>query len=72
MVQTPDQTEKRNYEKIFPRRLSLSGFLAKTLRVNKIAMKKLLKNLSFTIAIKLSVPPFMYEINAHNIGGMGS
>ena len=43
-VQTPGQTPKRKYDKIFLRRLPFSRFLAKTLRVNKIAMKSFSKN----------------------------
>ena len=39
--------------KILLRRLSLGRFLAKTLRVNKIAMKSFLKNLSFGVDFKL-------------------
>ena len=42
-VRIPGQSSKMKYKKIFLRRLPLSRFLAKTLRVNKIAMKKFLK-----------------------------
>ena len=42
-------------KKIFLRFLPLSRFLAKTLRVNKPAMKKFLENLSFGVDIKLYV-----------------
>ena len=38
-----DISNKKKHEKIFLRRLSLSRFLSKTLRVNKITMKKSLK-----------------------------
>ena len=40
-------------QKILLRRVPLSRLLAKTLRVNKIAMKSLLKNLSFGVDFKL-------------------
>ena len=39
LVQTPDQTTNRIYEKIFLQRFPLSRFLAKILRVKKIALK---------------------------------
>ena len=39
--------------KVFLRRFPLSTFLAKTLRVNKIAMKSFSKNLSFGVDFKL-------------------
>ena len=39
--------------KVFVRRFPLSRFLAKTLRVNKIAMKSFSKNLSFGVDFKL-------------------
>ena len=39
--------------KVFLRRFPLSRFLAKTLRVNKIAMKSFSKNLSFGVDFKL-------------------
>ena len=45
--------QKNEIWKIFLRRLPLNRFLAKTLRLNKIAMKKFLKNLSFGINVKL-------------------
>ena len=41
--QTPRQTSKRKYQKIFLRRLPLSRFVIKTLRVNEIAMKSFSK-----------------------------
>ena len=47
-------------------------FLAKTLRVNKPAMKKFPKNLSFGVDVKLQVPPLTYKINAYNMSGVGS
>ena len=40
-------------QEVFLRRFPLSGFLATTLRVNKIAMKSFSKNLSFGVAFKL-------------------
>ena len=50
----------------------ISRFLAKTLRVNKPAMKNFLKNLSLGVDVKLYVPPLTYKINAHNISGVRS
>ena len=44
--------------------------MVKTLIVNKAAMKKFLKNLSFGADIKLYVPPFTYTNNAHNMSGV--
>ena len=44
---------KNEIRKIFLQRLLLSRFRAKTLRVNKPVMKKVLKNLSFGVDIKL-------------------
>ena len=41
--------------KVFLRRFPLSRFLAKTLRVNKIAMKNFSKNLSFGVDFKLTI-----------------
>ena len=38
-----------NVNEIFRQRLPLSIFMAKTLRVNKIAMKSFSKNLSFGV-----------------------
>ena len=49
--------------------ISSSRFLVKTLRANKPAMKKFLKNLSFGIEVPLT---FTYKINAHNMSGAGS
>ena len=40
-------------QKVFFPRFPLSRFLAKTLRVNKIAMKNFSKNLSFGVDFKL-------------------
>ena len=48
------------------RRFTLSRFLAKTLRVNKIAMKSFSTNLSFGVDFKRKVAPLMYEIIAHD------
>ena len=45
--------QKLKYEKIFLRRLPLSRFLAKPLKVNKSAMKEFLKNLTFEVDVKL-------------------
>ena len=50
----------------------ISRFLAKTLFVNKIAMKSFLKYLSFGVDFKLNVPRLMDIINIHNISGMRS
>ena len=71
-VRIPVQSSKMKYKKIFLRRLPLSRFLAKTLRVNKTAMKKFLKTLSFGVDVKLQVPPLTYKINAHNMSGVRS
>ena len=46
--------------------------MAKTLRVNKTAMKKFLKNLSFEVDVKQEVPPLTYKINAHNMNAVRS
>ena len=48
-VRAPSQTSKHNTKSIS----SLSRFLAKILRVNKIAMKSFSKNLSFVVDFKL-------------------
>ena len=56
--------------KVFLRRFSLSSFLAKTLRVNKITVKSFSKNLYFGVDFKLQVPPLIYKINTHNISGV--
>ena len=45
-VHIPGQVSKRNTKDIFLRRFPLSRFPAKTLRVNKPAMKKFLKGCS--------------------------
>ena len=52
-VRIPGQASKRNMKKTFLRRLPLSRFLAKILRVDKIAMKSFSKNLSFGVDFKL-------------------
>ena len=53
-VRIQGQTLKRNIKKkTVLRRIPFSRFLAKTLRVNKPAMKKFLKILSFGIDVKL-------------------
>ena len=53
-------------EKIFLGKLPLGSFLTNILTVNKPAMQKFLKNLSF------GVPSLRYKINTHNMSGMGS
>ena len=55
MVQTQAQpsSAKRKIKKIFLRQLTLSRYLAKTLRVKKIAMKSFSKNLSFEVDFEL-------------------
>ena len=50
MFQAGHQNEIR---KVFLRQFSLSKFLAKSQRVNKIAMKSFSKNLSFGVDFKL-------------------
>ena len=67
-VSIPGQASKTKYEKIFLRRFLLSRYPAKTLRVNKPAIKKFLKNLSF----RSDVPPLTYEIITHNMSCVGS
>ena len=65
---------KRNMKKIFIRRLLLSRFLAKTLRINTIAMKNLLKNQSSEVDFKMkncNYPP-MDKIHIPNISGVKS
>ena len=47
--------------KEFLRRFPLSRFLAKTLRVNKIAMKSFSKNLSLGFDFKQQIPPLVYK-----------
>ena len=60
-------------DKIFLRRLTLSRFLAKTMRVNKISIRFLKKkNLSFRIDFILQTPSFIYKINTHNISGVSN
>ena len=62
------QTRPHNkIQKVFLRRFPLSRFLAKTLRLKKIAMKSFSNNLSFGNDFKLKVPPLMYKINTHNV-----
>ena len=62
----PGQSSIMKYEKYFLGDFLSADFWQKTLRVNKSAMKKFLKNLSFEVDIKLLVPPLTYKINAHN------
>ena len=58
---------RHQYEnmKIFLLRLLLSRFLAKTLRVNKSAVKSFSKNLFFVVDLKL-----VYKTNAHNMNSV--
>ena len=49
----PQPRHQNKIRKVFLRRFPLSRFLAKTLRVNKIAMKSFSKNLSFGVDFKL-------------------
>ena len=46
------ERQQNEIRKVFLRRFALSRFLAKTLRVNKIAMKSFSKNLSFGVDFK--------------------
>ena len=62
----PQVRNQNENTKIFFRRLTLSRFLAKILRVNTIAMKKILKNLSLGIDVKLQVPPLMCKIKTQH------
>ena len=65
--------EMKCEKKILLWRLALSRFLAKTLRVNKSALKKFLKNLSFGAGFELyGVPSLTYKINAHNMSAVRS
>ena len=66
----PQARHQNKIRKIFLLRFSPSTFLAKTLRVNKIAMKSLSKNLQFGVDFKLQVPPLIYKINKNNISGV--
>ena len=50
---SPRPDIKTKYEKVFLWRFPLSRFLAKILRVNKIAVKSFSKNLSFGVDFKL-------------------
>ena len=59
----PQARHQNKIQKVF----LLSRFLAKILKVNKIAVKSFLKNLSFGVDFKLQIPPLMYKINKHNI-----
>ena len=52
--------------------MPLSRFLAKTLRINKPAMKKFLKNLAFEVDVKLYFLPLTYKNNARNLSGVRS
>ena len=67
IIRNPGQVSKRNMKKIFIRRFPLTRFLAKTLKVNKSAKKKFLKNLQFRVVVKLQILPFTYKINIHNM-----
>ena len=49
----PQTRHQNKIQKVIFRRFPLSRFLAKTLRVNKIAMKSFSKNLSFAVDFKL-------------------
>ena len=51
-VHIPGQAANRNMKTKIFRLFPLSTLLAKTLRINNIAMKKILKNLSFGVAFK--------------------
>ena len=52
-VRIPGQSSEMKYEKYFFGDFLSSRFLAKTLRVNKPAMKKFVKNLLFGVDIQL-------------------
>ena len=59
-VHIKGQALKTKYKKkLLLRRFPLSRYLAKTRRVNKPAMNKFLKNLSFRFDVKLQVSPLM-------------
>ena len=60
------------FQKLFHRLLPLSRFVAKTLRINNVAIKSFSKNLSLGVVIKLYLLPIVYKINAHNISGVRS
>ena len=57
----PQARHQNKIRKLFIRRFPPSRFLAKTLRVNKIAMNSFLKNLSFGVDCKMQVPPLTYK-----------
>ena len=54
------------------RRLPLSRFLAKTLRVNKPLMKKFLKKICRSVSTLNCNPTAHYKIKAHNMSGVRS
>ena len=66
----PQYGQLKENMKTFLRRLPLSRFLAKTLRVNRIAMQNLLNNMSFEVDFKLYVAALMYKMNINNISGL--
>ena len=66
----PQDKHENKIQKIYLRRFPFSRFLTKTLRVNKVAMKKFLTNLSFEVDFKLQVVPLIYKINTHNMNGV--
>ena len=55
------------YKKIYYRRLCPRNFLTKTVRENKLAVKKFFKNLLFAVDFKLLVLKLVYKINTKNI-----
>ena len=59
-------------KKKIPRKFLLSRFLAKTLKVNKPAIKNLLKNLSLGVDFKPQTTPLKYEMNILNRSGVTS
>ena len=52
-------------KKILLQWFPLSRFRAKNLKVNKLAVKEFLKNLSFGVFVKLYVPPLTYKKLTH-------
>ena len=62
----PQARHRKRKQKVLLRQLSLSRLLAKTLSINKIAMKNYSKNLSYEVDFKLQLPSKLI----HNISGV--
>ena len=66
-LQVPGFRHPSKIQKIFIRRFALIRFLAKTLRINKPAMKKFLKK--SVVQSRLLNCRSIYKITTHNISG---